>query len=165
MIKLPISKGLFTTIDSDDYERLKADNLLKWNAQKAGKRFYVSRNTSNSGKLYLHRYVMRAPPGFCIDHINGDPLDNRKANLRVCSFRENARNKKKDYGFKGVTKAGSMYSAQIQHCSQHINLGTFSTPSDAARAYDLAAAFLFGDFAVFNFEFSSKFLDLRKMVS
>ncbi|MGE0525882.1 MAG: HNH endonuclease [Bdellovibrionales bacterium] len=160
---MPISKDLFTIIDDEDFERLRADGLLKWNAQKAGRRFYVSKNTSRNGKLYLHRYIMNAEPGFCIDHINGDSLDNRKENLRVCSYRENARNKKKDAGFKGVTKAGNMYSAQIQHQSTHINLGTFSSPSDAARAYDLAAAFLFGEFAVFNFEFSKKFLLLRNL--
>ncbi len=155
---LKISKGMETLIDLEDYDRLKNDNLLKWNAQKSSKRFYVSKNTSSNGKIYLHRYIMNCPDGFCIDHINGNSLDNRKSNLRICSFRENSRNVKKD-SFKGVTKTrNKKWQAQIQHDGNHINLGVFSTEADAARAYDIAAAFLFKEYASFNFDFSKKFL-------
>ncbi len=161
-IKLPISKGMHTLIDLDDYERLVSDGLLKWNAQKCYKRFYVSRSVKEK-KLYLHRYIMGVDgKGMCIDHINGDPLDNRKSNLRVCSHRENSRNKKKKHGFKGVSKYNSTFAAQIQINNEHVNIGYFSTPSDAARAYDFAAAIFFGEFASFNFDFSKKFIKLRK---
>lgn len=163
--KMPISKGLFTIIDTEDFERLKSEGLTKWFAQKSGKRFYVSRRINGNGKSYLHRHLMNAPSGLCIDHINGDSLDNRKANLRVCSHRENSRNKAKENGYKGVTKVRKSYSAQIQFNGIHVNLGTFSTPSDAARMYDFAAAIFFGDFAAFNFQFSKKFISLRDQIT
>lgn len=160
-IKLKISKNMVTLIDKDDYERLKSHNLLKWNSQKCGKRFYVSKNFKNK-KLYLHRFIMNCPDGFCIDHINGDSLDNRKSNLRICSFRENARNVIKS-GFKGVTKTKTgKYQAQIAKNGIHITLGVFSKESEAARVYDIAAAFLFKEFASFNFDFSKKFLKFFK---
>lgn len=158
-IELGISKGLKTIIDYEDYERLKSNNLLKWNAQKVGKKIYVSRSVKEK-KVYLHRFIMNCPDGFCIDHINGNPLDNRKQNLRICSFRENARNVIKD-GFKGVTKTSNgKFQAQIQHKDVHITLGVFHKASEAARMYDLAAALVFKDFAALNFEFSKKFFKL-----
>lgn len=159
-VVLKISKGLETIIDAEDYERLKSDGLLKWNAQKSAKRYYVSKNMHNNKKIYLHRYLMNCPDGFCIDHINGNSLDNRKQNLRICSFRENSRNVIKDK-FKGVTKTrNSKFQAQIEHNGKHVTLGVFSSESEAARVYDLAAAFLFKEYAAFNFSFSKKFLKL-----
>lgn len=159
-ISIPISKGLETIIDIDDYEKLKNAGLLRWNAQKCGKRFYVSKNSKNK-KIYLHRYIMNCPDGFCIDHINGNSLDNRKLNLRICSFRENSRNVKKQ-SFKGITKTkNGKYQVQIQHNGRHIVIGVFSVESEAARVYDFAAAMLFGEFANFNFSFSKKFLNLK----
>lgn len=157
--ELPISKGLKTTIDFEDYDLLVNNRLLKWNAQIVGKKIYVSKNVGNK-KVYLHRYIMNCPDGFCIDHINGNSLDNRKSNLRICSFRENARNVIKNR-FKGVTKTSNgKYQAQIQHKDVHITLGVFHKASEAARMYDLAAALIFKDFAALNFEFSKKFFKL-----
>ena len=153
--ELPISKGMKTKIDFEDYERLKSQNLLKWNAQKSGKRFYVSRNVGKT-KIYLHRYIMNTPKGMCIDHINRDPLDNRKENLRVCSYRQNSANKAGLHAFKGITKSKDMWAAQI--CG--VVLGYFTTAADAARAYDIAASFVYKDFAHLNFEFSKKFKKL-----
>lgn len=156
---LNISKNMQTLIDKDSYELLKTTNMLKWNAQKSGKKFYVSKNIKDK-KVYLHRLIMNCPDGFCIDHINGDPLDNRKENLRICSFRENSRNVKKNK-FKGVAKTrNNKYQAQIHVNNSNFTLGVFEKESEAARVYDLAAAFLFKDYASFNFEFSKKFLKL-----
>jgi hypothetical protein len=160
-IYLPISRGLETKIDRETLDMLSATKNLKWNAQKSGKRFYVSKNTSSGGKVYLHRLIMNPTPGLCIDHINGDSLDNRKENLRVCSFRENSRNIRVD-GFKGVTKENNKYAAQIQIDGNHINIGVFSTEGDAARAYDIVAAFVFKEYAAFNFDFSKKFIKYAK---
>jgi hypothetical protein len=158
---LNISKGLQTLIDYDDYIRLSNENNLKWNAQKCYNKFYVSKNKCNK-KIYLHRYITNCPDGFCIDHINGNSLDNRKSNLRICSFRENSRNVKK-ISYKGITKTkNGKYQAQIMVNKKHINLGVFSVESEAARVYDLAAALLFGEYASFNFTFSKKFLNILK---
>ncbi|MBL0233220.1 MAG: HNH endonuclease [Chitinophagaceae bacterium] len=156
---LKISKGLETIIDVDSYNFLIKNNNLKWNAQKCGNRYYVSKNKLNK-KIYLHRYIMDCPDGFCIDHINGDSLDNRKENLRICSFRENSRNLIKDV-FKGVTKTkNGKYQAQITYNNNHVTLGVFSSESEAARVYDIAAALLFKEYAALNFAFSKKFIKL-----
>ena len=158
-VNLKISKGLSTKIDRHIYKNLKETNQLKWNAQKAGNKFYASKNIGNK-KIYLHRLIKSCPDGFCIDHINGDSLDNRIENLRICSFRENSRNVIKKE-FKGVTKTkNKKFQAQIEVNGVHVVLGVFCKASEAARMYDLAAALVFKEYASFNFEFSKKFLRL-----
>ena len=107
----------------------------------------------------VHRVIMDAPKGMDVDHINGDPLDNRKENLRLCTRRENCRNKKvradSKSGFKGVyVRPNDRYQAYIgdpAKKSRHINLGTYGTPEEAARAYDKKAIELHGEYAVLNF--------------
>ena len=111
--------------------------------------------------IRMHRLLTGATKGSEVDHRNGNGLDNRRANLRVCSHAENTFNKRiyrnNHTGFKGVAPArkradGSQrYCARIQGhlCKQHI--GTFATAEEAARAYDRAAIELHGEFAHTNF--------------
>lgn len=169
-VELKISKGMTTLIDQEDFDRLVAAGRTKWNAQKVGKRYYVSssfyRPTHRSPKVYLHRFIMDCPDGMCIDHINGDSLDNRKINLRICSYRDNSANKKSKKKYKGVVKThNGMWQAQISANGIHATLGAFTVESEAARVYDLAAALLYGEFAVFNFPFSKKFLKFGRVSS
>jgi hypothetical protein len=168
-IFLPISKGLKTKIDVESYEMLKKNNLLKWNAQKCGNRFYASKNKTINGKdtkIYLHRFIMNAQPGLVVDHINRDSPDNTISNLRLCYHRDNQRNKggTKATGFKGTTKCkrSASWSAQITIGKHHATLGRYEREEDAAKVYDLAAVLLFGEFALPNFKASWKFLKLRK---
>lgn len=95
--------------------------------------------------------------GMQIDHINHDRLDNRKANLRVCTKDENRRNavkaKHNTTGYKGVVASITLgkYRAQIGYKGKKIHIGTFATTEEAAIAYDLKARELFGEFAYLNF--------------
>ena len=135
--------GKVTILDEVDADRF---GSTRWLLHSAG---YVS----DGHGAYLHRLVVGAPAGMEVDHINGDKLDNRRANLRVCSRAENMRNRrspKQDAGQKGVHRAGAAWEARIGVASEHIHLGCFSTPEAAAFAYDEAARRLHGEFASVN---------------
>ena len=113
--------------------------------------------SKSSGGARLHRTIMahRITKGMTVDHINGDVLDNRKYNLRVCSQNENSlnRNPKKDgRKFKGVRRSCNSpnYVARIAFRGVEYHLGTFATPEEAARAYNDAARRLHGEFARLN---------------
>lgn len=105
--------------------------------------------------IKMHRLIMNVSNDLVIDHINQNPLDNRKSNLRICSQKENMRNRKQNkenkVGVKGVyqIKNGS-YCAQIGKDGLPYYLGLYKTIKEAADAYDLKAKELFGEFAYLN---------------
>ena len=99
----------------------------------------------------MHRLITGASYGIEVDHINGDRLDNRRSNLRLCTKAENTRNKVQQkhnrFGLKGVSfKCGKFY-AQIQAHGKKYCLGYHSTPEEAHQAYCEAAFRLHGEFA------------------
>ena len=108
------------------------------------------------GHLLVWAWVRGVWPTDEIDHINGDDCDNRIENLRECSHSENLRNQNKVFGevpFKGVTRSSSKsdrFEASIRVNRKAHYLGTFSSPQEAACAYDTAAVRFFGDFAKTN---------------
>ena len=110
--------------------------------------------------MLLHRLVMRAPDEVEVDHRLGDHLDNRRSMLRLANDSQQVHNRRKSAGrssrFKGVSRCGSKsrpWRAVIGgfgKIKQRV-LGTFELEEDAARAYDVAARELFGEFACVNF--------------
>ena len=93
-----------------------------------------------------------------VDHINGNPSDNRASNLRSASQSENMRNVKVRSGsssrYLGVSwhKASGKWVAQLRaKDGKRFHLGTFSSEEDAAMAYDTAARSHHGAFARPNF--------------
>lgn len=111
--------------------------------------------TGSSSRL-MRRLIMGSPPGLEIDHINHDRLDNRRDNLRVCTRHQNQRNRSHSAGtrfpFKGVFQTTSgRFGGQIYARGRKRNLGTYDTPTQAAKAYDQAAQEHFGEFAQLNF--------------
>lgn len=134
-------------IDDEDHERL---SQRHWRLQ-AGKRgcFYA---VTGRG-LLMHREILVADDTQLVDHRNGDGLDNRRANLRVCTNAQNMMNQAKVRGaskFKGVVKRGTGWGAHIKHDGDLIWLGTFDSERSAAEQYDRAARALFGQFARTN---------------
>lgn len=133
----------------------------------AGKRWSVTRDrhvtTWHDGKAVgVHRLIMNIVDNkeLVVDHINGDPLDNRRANLRTCTHAENLCNQKKSKnntsGFKGVyitkTKEGKpRFSVMISKNKRLKYLGVYDGLIEAALAYDKAARELHGEFAQLNF--------------
>ena len=107
--------------------------------------------------VYLHRFLMNAKKGQFVDHINGDGLDNRRENLRLCTNAQNGMNRKMQKnnvsGFRGVYSRnnGTRWEAQIYLKSKRIYLGNFDSAEKAAHIYDLAALKYHGEFARLNF--------------
>lgn len=91
-----------------------------------------------------------------VDHINLDPLDNRRANLRQASPSDNLANRgldgKNTSGFKGVSfcKKTNKWDAQIAKSGVHYNLGKFQSARNAAYFYNEAARKYHGEFARYN---------------
>ena len=152
--------GQEVLVDDEDFDAL---NALRWhiNWNAAGKNCYATRRKKVDGKWTLslmHREIINAPLGSVTDHINGNGLDNRRCNLRICSQAENARNRRKSKKtplFKGIQRLRSEWRAQIGHDGKTHHLGRFKTAEEAARAYDAAARILHGEFALLNFSISS----------
>lgn len=81
------SKRHLCLVDDEDYERFKD---YYWYVRKDG---YVSGRAKRADKLQLlHRAILEPPRNLLVDHVNGNPLDNRRANLRLCTYRQNSAN-------------------------------------------------------------------------
>jgi len=84
----------------------------------------------------VHKYIIGATQGQTVDHINGDRLDNRRCNLRVCTVKENTRNRLV-YGYHLIKKNGKVrYRARVTVDGKRIHLGNYSTPEQAVKAYE-----------------------------
>lgn len=139
---LMLPSGHKTFLDDEDYRKYKH---LAW--RMAGN--YVAVTVVSNGKrrnVYLHRLITNAPEGFCVDHINRDPLDNRKKNLRICTPSENSMNKQgwSNTGVKGIHKTEKgVYLARYK--GKH--LGTFYDLDSARMAYNEKAISEYPDYA------------------
>ena len=101
---------------------------------------------------------MNCPKGYSVDHIDNNPLNNQKYNLRICLLKDNSKNstKRKNTSskYKGVyfETGTKKYKANIKVNYKTISLGRFTNEIDAAKAYDAAAIKYFGEFANLNFK-------------
>lgn len=155
---IPLTQGKHAIVDAADYEMMAAH---RWFAQCMRSGFYAGRNsTAVNGKrsmILMHRAIMAAPSGMMVDHINHNPLDNRRANLRLCTNAENTRNSTARKGatsqYIGVhwSKARGKWVAEIRVDGRKKYLGCHTCEIDAALAYDAAAREYFGEFANSNF--------------
>src|ERR1051325_3459488 len=152
MKEIPLTKGRTTIVDDEDYETLKA---RKWSLTtgKTGKMYAHRREGKNQRLVSMHRVIMgldSQPRTITIDHINGNGLDNRRANLRICKLGENSRNLHRawgKYGIRGVRKdKGGKWRARIRLNYKLFNIGSFDTERDAAIAYAFASKALHGEF-------------------
>jgi len=157
--QITLPHGLYALVDDADFERLARH---RWYAHKDCYTYYAVRRVGTRAEcktIAMHREIMNAPDGIIVDHINGNGLDNRRANLRLCTDAENRLNSRvrsdNRLGLKGVSQDNRRYRgwrARIKLHGKAIRLGVFPTPGDAARAYDKAARWLFGQFARTNFD-------------
>lgn len=142
-----LTRGRVAIVDAEDYEMLSQFNWCV-----------------NGGYAYntacgpMHRFLLAPPSGAMVDHMNGDKLDNRRSNLRICSNSQNQANRQVFRGvspFKGVVwqkrkNNTGAWKAQLVVRGEIKYLGVFDTDVEAAAAYNAAAIDHFGDFAFLN---------------
>ncbi len=155
MKMIPLTRGQFALVDDEDFDWL---SKYKWNLNSQGYAMtgiYCPGYAAYKGSIgrQMHRIILNVLPGFEIDHINGNTLDNRRANLRLCNRNQNARNRgvsrNNTSGFKGVTwrEDRKRWVATIGFEKRKRTLGYFKDIKQAVEAYKNAEAKLFGDFA------------------
>ena len=154
MKEIPLTQGKVAIVDDEDFEYL---NQWKWFYAEG---YALRRVAGLRGKqVRMHREILRTPLGLETDHINGNGLDNRKINLRICSNKQNQGNRKigqnNTTGCKGIwydPKRKKHWRAAIKTNMHTKTIGYFSTAEEAAIAYDNMAKEFFGEFARTNSE-------------
>jgi len=156
IMEIPLSQGLVALVDSQDYKEL---SKYKWSAEKHGRRFYAGRSelnaiTKKKTKIIMHRFIMNTPKGMETDHINGNGLDNRRSNLRICTRQQNSHNVSKyetnTSGFKGVDFLPHLrrkWRARIMAEGKNKHLGLYETKELAYEAYCKACIKYYGEFS------------------
>jgi hypothetical protein len=163
MKEIQLTQGKFAIVPDSDYDYL---SRIKWSIMNHGRTFYGrhhvgSRNaTGKRDTIMIHRVIWERhngpiPPGMEIDHINGNGLDNRLENLRICTHHQNTRNTHRDKTgctsrFQGVVYRRNRWIAYIKDGKRQVYLGAFDTEVKAALAYNLEASKLFGEYANLN---------------
>jgi hypothetical protein len=152
MKQIPLTKGYFSKIDDEDFENV---SRLSWKYTGG----YAAHNYTSKGvqhSVYMHRLIMDAKKGQFVDHINHDPLDNQKTNLRLCTHSRNHMNRTpllgKSSRYKGVSwnKQIGKWKAGIQAKGKYRFIGYFISELHAALAYDMWAKATYGQFANLN---------------
>lgn len=159
MKTIKLFNGKEVLVDEEDYRYL-CKYTWSYQKTKSGKE-YARREKEIKGKrtvFLMHREILSVKKGQEIDHINGNGLDNRKNNLRLCIHQQNMMNRKlhknNTSGYKGVWKVKrkdkEKWIAEIWVNTQKINLGAFFDIRQAAEKYNEAANLYFGKFANLN---------------
>lgn len=159
---ITLSNGNHVLVDKEDYAKLA---VWKWHSSG---NHYASHHIflgKFNGKqkftvIMMHRMILglgKYDRKIQVDHINGNKLDNRKFNLRLCSAQQNSRNRKisknkRSSKYKGVFNCTNTkkYQVAIIVNKKRIYLGTFLSEANAAEAYNRAAIDHFGEFAKLN---------------
>lgn len=158
MKKIPLTHGKFALVNDEDYEWL---NQWKWSYHQnpSGNKYARRREQINKQKrhIWMHREILKTPKELFTDHINGNGLDNRRSNIRICTLSQNQHNKRVikrgSSKYKGVswhTRANT-WIARIREGDKLIHLGYYKDEIMAAKAYDKRARKSYGEFAFLNF--------------
>lgn len=155
MKAIPLTRGMFATVDDDDYERI--FNMGKWQANDAKRRglFYAQMLKMIGGKkvcLLMHRVVINAPPGQKVDHKDRNGLNNSKSNLRLATNQQNLANgrlyENNTSGSRGVYWKKNSQKWAVAVGGKYA--GSFTDKNLAAAEYNRIAKSKYGDFAYAN---------------
>ncbi len=125
-MQIALTKRQLATIDEEDWDKI---SLFSWfAAPHTSGGYYAAAHPeldmpTRLRTVYMHRIILDADEGQYVDHINHDTLDNRKANLRIVTNKQNIENRRgansnSVTGIRGVTihkckPSGLMYSANV----------------------------------------------------
>ena len=170
---VPLTQGLVTVVDAELFESvltLVIDAEITLSIRPSSRNWHAFKGRPYKGRSHcyvacgirvgprrnvmLHRLLTSCPLDLCVDHRDGNTLNNVRSNLRVCTPSENRMNSRgfSTSGLKGVRKKYRRYNATIWHSGKSHHIGAFATKEEAARAYDDAAVRFFGDFARLNYQ-------------
>ena len=146
--EIQLTQGKIALVDDEDFAMLVG--MGRW--------CYNSGYAVRGAGVRMHRVILAAPKSAHVDHINGDMLDNRRCNLRLCNNSQNQMNRRVARGvskFKGVlwqkrANGSGFWKATITKDGVVRYLGSFPTDLEAAAAYNAAAIELYGAFAAIN---------------
>lgn len=144
-----LTRGMCTCINLADWNKVKS---IRWHTR--GKRglFYAA----NGGKkgILLHNFILSTPENFEGEHKDRNGLHNLRSNLRAATHAQNSRNRSgwsRKTLYKGVYKTRfGKFQSFIRSEGRGIHLGNFASEQEAAKAYDVKAKELFGEFARLN---------------
>ncbi len=136
-------------------ESLSKVNKYKWRLNKQGYAVSTYRKNGKVLHLRLHRYLTECPPDLCVDHKDGDKHNYQLDNLRRCTKSQNQWNKSKVSGsskYKGVVWINDVkkWRVNIRCYNKRYFIGLYELEEDAAKAYNIKAKELFGEFAKLN---------------
>ncbi len=161
LVYVELSGGKESVIDAIDADKVAG---YKWHCVRSGTkvnhRWYARRRIEkgHGQTIVLSRLLLNAAQGEQVDHINGNTLDNRRENLRICTSQQNSQNQKKTpkactSKYKGVcwNKSSSKWMVYIRPPNEKLrHLGYFDFEVDAAKVYNEEALKLFGEYASLN---------------
>jgi hypothetical protein len=160
---IPLPNNEWAVIDEEDFPLV---NPYSWCTKKGSTKRYVDTylGKDENGKQkhqVMHRMITDAPKGMLVDHKNGNTYDNRRANLRVCTSRQNNVNrggpqKGNRHGFKGIWQKNDQkrikrWIGAVRVDGKMIYTGYYETPEEAASARDALAVTHYGEFASLNY--------------
>lgn len=152
MREVVLTGGHVTLISDEDCDLVTA---FRWTPAPIPGQPHLYFRTTRKGvpPIKLHRLIAGAIPGEEVDHANGNTLDNRRENLRICTRTQNRRNSRKSKrntsGYKGVHwhKLTRKWRARVRIGARVWELGLYANKQDAAQAYWNAAYICHGEFA------------------
>ncbi len=151
--RIPLTQGKFAIVDDEDYGYL---NKWNWHVEKKRNGMFYATRRQGKSSIAMHQQILNTPKGMETDHRNHNGLDNKRSNIRICTYAQNQQNRRprcKTSKYKGVSwsKTAKKWLVHIVYNKKALHLGLFNDELKAAKVYDENAKKLFGEFAYINF--------------